>query len=100
MYPTCEGKEASPKAATEDLTRFCLFRVLAAEILDPCFLMDLPLVWAHDGTLYMAKKEVVKLGWESDSQSSKKLKGKVLKAGGIGLDLSGGGACSGLRTCR
>ena len=53
--------------------------------------MDLPLVWAHDGTLYMAKKEVAKLGWESDSQSSKKLKLKVVKAGYIGLNLGCGG---------
>ena len=43
----------------------------------------------------MAKKEPVKVLWESDPQSSKKLKGKVLDAGGIGLDLAGGGRAPG-----
>ena len=52
------------------------------------FLMDLAPFWAHDGALYMAQKEVVKLGWESDSQNSKQLKGKVVKAGDIGLRLA------------
>ena len=60
-------------------------------MIDPGFLLDLPPVWAHDGTLHMAKKGLVKLGWETDSQSSKKLKLKVVKPGEIGLDLAGGG---------
>ena len=57
--------------------------------------MNLPPFWVHDGALYMAKNELVKLRWESDPQSSKKLKGKVLKAGDIGLDLAGGGRAPG-----
>ena len=40
----------------------------------------------------MATKELVKLGWGTDSQSSKKLKGQVVKAGDISLD-SGDGGC-------
>ena len=43
----------------------------------------------------MAKKELVKLRLESDPQSSKKLKGKVLKAGDIGLDLVSRGRAPG-----
>ena len=39
----------------------------------------------------MAKKHLVMLGWETDSQSSKKLKRKVVKSSDIGLELSGGG---------
>ena len=57
--------------------------------------MDPPPFRVHDGALHMAQKEVVKLGQDSDSQSSKKLKGKVLKAGDIGLDLAGGGRAPG-----
>ena len=35
----------------------------------------------------MATKETLKLGWESDPRSPKKLKGAVVKAGGIGLSV-------------
>ena len=41
----------------------------------------------------LAKKDVVKLGW--DSQSSKKLKGKLVEAGAIGVALGGGGRAPG-----
>ena len=36
----------------------------------------------------MVKKDFLKLDWKSDSQSSKHLKGKVVKAGDIGLRLA------------
>ena len=41
----------------------------------------------------MAKRHLVKLGWQSDSQSSKKLgtSGLGVKPSDIGLELSGGG---------
>ena len=39
----------------------------------------------------MPKNHCVMLGWETDSQSSKKLKGKVVKASDIGFDLGSGG---------
>ena len=35
--------------------------------------MDPPAFWPHNATLYIAKREVVRCGWSSDSQSSKKL---------------------------
>ena len=62
---------------------------LAVPLVQP--LMEPPPFWVHDSALYMAKKEVVNLRWESEPHSSKKLKGKVLKAGDIGPDLAGGG---------
>ena len=34
------------------------------------FLMDSAPFWTHNGALCMAKKEVVKLGWESDPQTN------------------------------
>ena len=55
------------------------------------FLMNPPSFWAHNGALYMSMKEIAALKWSSSSQSSKKLKGKVLKACDVGLLLSGGG---------
>ena len=56
--------------------------------------MNPPSFWAHNGALYMSMKEIAALKWSSSSQSSKKLKGKVLKACDVGLLLSGGGqAC-------
>ena len=64
------------------------------------FLLDLPPFRPHDGALHMAKKELVKLGCGSDSQSFKELKGHVVKAGAVSLDLDGRGACCGLCTCR
>ena len=60
--------------------------------------MDPPPLWANNGPLHTAKKELVSVGWEMASQSSKKLKGKVVKAGDIGLKLGGGGQAGG--TCR
>ena len=42
--------------------------------LDSAFLMDPPLFWVHSGTLYMAKKELVKLPWESDTQSPRAMR--------------------------
>ena len=39
----------------------------------------------------MAEKELVKLGWETSFQSSKKLNGNVVKLGDIGLDSRGRG---------
>ena len=53
--------------------------------------MNPPSFWAHNGALYMSMKEIAALKWSSSSQSSKKLKGKVLKACDVGLLLSGGG---------
>ena len=42
--------------------------------------MNPPSFWAHDGTLFMSMKEIGTLQWSKFPQSSKKLKGKVLKA--------------------
>ena len=53
--------------------------------------MNPPSFWAHNGALYMSMKEIAALKWCSSSQSSKKLKGKVLKACDVDLLLSGGG---------
>ena len=60
------------------------------------FLMDSPSFGARDGApLHMAKKEAVRLGWVSNSQSSKQLKLKVVKAGDVVLQLAGGGRAPG-----
>ena len=55
--------------------------------------MEGPSFWAHNDTLYMAKRHLVVLGCESDSQSTKKLKAltALVKYSDIGLELSGGG---------
>ena len=53
--------------------------------------MEAPPFWAHTGALHMAKKYLGLLGWEKDSQSAKKLEGKVIKSSDIGLELTCGG---------
>jgi len=53
--------------------------------------MNPPPFWAHNGALHMSMKEIATLKWSSSSQSSKKLKGNVLKACDVGLHLTGGG---------
>ena len=50
-----------------------------------------PPCWAHNGALCVAKKELVRLGWETDSQSSKQLKGKAMKSDDSGFDFFWGG---------
>ena len=42
--------------------------------------MEAPPFWAHNSAPYMANKHLGMLGWETDSQSSKKLKGEVVKS--------------------
>ena len=50
--------------------------------------MDPEAFWPHEGVLFMMKQEVVKRGWLSDAQSSKKLKGEWKKASTLGMHLS------------
>ena len=57
----------------------------------PCFgfftQMDPEAFWPPEGVLFMMKQEVVKRGWLSDAQSSKKLKGEWKKASTLGMHL-------------
>ena len=53
------------------------------------------IVEAHGGALHTAKTLLVQLGWETDSQSSEKLKREVAKPGAVGPDLGGGGCAPG-----
>ena len=50
--------------------------------------MDPPDFWAHDAKLYISKRHLVKLGWQSDSQSSKKLKGFLKPPTVLGMVLA------------
>ena len=49
--------------------------------------MDPEAFWPHEGVLFMMKREVVKRGWLSDAQSSKKLKGEWKNASTLGMHL-------------
>ena len=58
-------------------------------IVPPLHWMDPPDFWAHDAKLYISKRHLVKLGWQSDSQSSKKLKGVLKPPTVLGMVLAG-----------
>ena len=47
--------------------------------------MDPEAFWLHGGVLFVMKQEVVKRGWLSDAQSSKKLKGEWKKVSTLGM---------------
>ena len=57
--------------------------------------MDTHPLWRNEGTLFMAKREIVSRGWLSDAQSSKKLNGQWRKPSSLGMQLSA--KCSGAR---
>ena len=50
--------------------------------------MDPEAFWPHEGVLYMMKQEVVKCGWLSGAQSSKKLRGEWKKASALEMHLT------------
>ena len=50
-----------------------------------------PVFWAHSGDFYMTTKHHVKLDWEDNFHSCKKLNGELVEASNIGLTLGARG---------